>query len=127
MTVMVVDDEHEVEELIRMGLERHGYSVASFLDPVEAYQYFVVNRESVCVVITDCTMPKLTGWDLARKILDIESEIRIVMITGLIETEVPEDLRHRLHRILPKPFMKSQILEAVESAHTCSSNASGTG
>ncbi len=117
--VMVVDDERAVVDVIQTGLERQGYSVVSFLDPQEAYQYFKANKESVCVVISNCTMPKLTGWDLARKLLDLDPGVPIVMITGAHEADVPEDLHNRLHRILYKPFTRSDITESVKSAHDC--------
>ena len=80
--ILFVDDEKVLAEMARNMLVRLGYTVAVHTDSIEALRMFSNQPDSFDLVITDQTMPAMTGVDLARKMLDIRPDIPIILCTG---------------------------------------------
>lgn len=83
--VLLVDDEAEVVAMMTRGLERLGYEVASCDDPLDAWETFAEDPAAWDIVITDHTMPGLTGIELARRMLELRPDLPIVLCTGYSE------------------------------------------
>jgi two-component system C4-dicarboxylate transport response regulator DctD len=66
-------------------------------------------------MITDLTMPVLPGPDLIRRALQINPKLPIVLMTNYAGEHIPDDVRSLVHRVLPKPFMKAEVLDAVRT------------
>ncbi len=84
--LLVVDDEAtivDVESRILTGL---GYQVTGVTSSQEAMQLFARQPEAFDLVITDMTMPKVTGLSLARQLLAMRADIPIILCTGFSET-----------------------------------------
>ncbi len=114
--ILVVDDDEMIEDMIGDMVERHGCQHVSFSDPTEALQYYIENSQKITLMITDLTMPVLPGPDLIRRALRINPKLPIILITGYAEEYIPDDVRPLVHRVLPKPFMKAEVLDAVRTA-----------
>jgi PAS domain S-box-containing protein len=80
--ILLVDDEDVVLDLGRRMLEHLGYRVTPCRNGLEAFKLFMQNPWRYDLVITDMTMPKMTGDALAKKLLLIRSDIPIVLCTG---------------------------------------------
>jgi PAS domain S-box-containing protein len=80
--ILLVDDEEVVVDLGRRMLEHLGYRVTPCRNGLEAFKLFMQNPWRYDLVITDMTMPKMTGEALAKKLLLIRSDIPIVLCTG---------------------------------------------
>jgi CheY-like chemotaxis protein len=83
--VLVVDDERIIVQMTQRMLEGLGYQVTAMTSSVEALQYFQSQPENIDVVITDMTMPHITGSQLAQKLLAIKPDIPIILCTGFSE------------------------------------------
>ncbi len=80
--ILFLDDE---EILVNMGtimLERLGYTVTAYTQSIEALADFVSDPQKFDLVITDQTMPSMTGTDLARRMLQVRPDIPIILCTG---------------------------------------------
>ncbi len=82
--ILFVDDEPDLVEIAVVILEKLGYSVTGVCDSARALEIFKQRPTRFDMVITDNTMPKMTGIELARKIKDIRSNIPVVLVTGII-------------------------------------------
>jgi two-component system, cell cycle sensor histidine kinase and response regulator CckA len=80
--VLFVDDEPSIADLGRKGLERFGYDVTIRQSSPEALELFRNDPQRFDLVVTDMTMPQMTGDELAKKILSIRPDIPIVLCTG---------------------------------------------
>ena len=80
--ILFVDDEDAMVNLNRQRLERLGYEVTGFTDPVEALAFFRSSPDQFDLVITDMTMPHMTGDRLTQEILKIRSDMPIILCTG---------------------------------------------
>lgn len=80
--ILFVDDENAILNMSRMLLGRLGYRVSTRTCGLEALELFRQNPEKFDLIITDLTMPNMTGIKLAEKILDIRPDMPIVLCTG---------------------------------------------
>ena len=80
--ILIVDDEADIAELEKEMVERLGYSAKAVVESGAALALFRENPDKYDLVLTDQTMPDMTGIDLARKLVSIRPDIPIVLVTG---------------------------------------------
>ena len=73
--VLLVDDELDIVYLVKVGLERNGFEVDSYVDPILALQNF--KRGTYQLLILDIKMPKMNGLDFLDKIKKEDDEIKV--------------------------------------------------
>ena len=83
--ILFIDDEESIAKLMRLRLVRLGYKVEATTSPIEALALFHSQPDKFDLVITDLTMPKMTGDKLVKKILNIRPGIPIILCTGFSE------------------------------------------
>ncbi|MFN7915125.1 MAG: PAS domain-containing protein [Vicinamibacterales bacterium] len=112
--VMVVDDEPVLTRLARTVLERRGMQVTSFNDSQAALAAFAAAPADTDLVITDQTMPGLTGDELARRMLAIRADLPVLLCTGysdLVDGATAAAIGVR--RYLSKPIAIATLVQAV--------------
>jgi DNA-binding NtrC family response regulator len=80
--LLVVDDCPDIVQIVKLGLQRNGFSVNAFTNPEEALQSFKSDAESYCLVVSDIRMPALSGIQLARKVKEINPNVKVVLMTA---------------------------------------------
>ena len=115
--IMFVDDETQIANLGKRILESLGYSVNLFSDPMEALQEFELYPNMYDLVITDLTMPKLTGEELTLALLKVRNDIPVILCTGFGETITIERARQMgVKDFLIKPVVPGVLSKAVRKA-----------
>jgi DNA-binding response OmpR family regulator len=76
-SILVVDDEFDVNTLIKMSLQKRGYDVFGFTDPLLALEHFHINKSNYSLVISDIRMPEFVG-----KARIINLEVKILLMTA---------------------------------------------
>ncbi len=112
--VLVVDDEQTIIELERAILESLGYKVTAFTSSVEALEEFLLAPRKFDLVITDMTMPHLTGADLSRKMLVARPDLPIILYTGysaILSKEEALSLGNKA--FVMKPVMRDGLARVV--------------
>ena len=112
--IMIVDDEEDVRKGTQELLESCGYKVSSFCNGIEALQEFEKNPHRFDLIITDMTMPKMTGLELSTKILNIRKDMPIILSTGYYEN-LTKDMVHRvgIRKYIQKPVMSQKLLSMI--------------
>jgi DNA-binding response OmpR family regulator len=80
--LLVVDDDSDIVQVLKLGLQQNGFFAEGFTNPEEALQSFKSNAESYCLLLSDVRMPGLTGIQLARKIKAINPNVKVVLMTA---------------------------------------------
>ena len=112
--VLFVDDDQFLAELGRDRLQRLGYTVTALTDANEAVATFSRDPFQFDLVITDQSMPKLTGLNLAKKLFKIRSDIPIILCTGHSDSISPEKVNEaRIREFLMKPLAKEELASVV--------------
>jgi CheY-like chemotaxis protein len=115
--ILFVDDEDLLTEWGQAALERLGYTVTALTDSTEALKLFSADPSRFDLVITDQSMPKLTGLHLARKLLTIRNNIPIILCTGHNDSVSSEKTKEAgIKEFLMKPLGKQELAEAIRRA-----------
>jgi len=115
--VLLVDDENDLVEIGRLLLERLGYSVATRTSSIEALEMFKSDPGKFQLVITDMTMPNMTGDLLARRMLEIRPDIPIVLCTGYSERMSEARAREMgITAFVMKPIVIQELSKIIRKA-----------
>ena len=112
--LLIVDDEIPIVEAFQKSLSHVGFKVTAVPDAREGLRLFQENPYGFDLVITDQTMPHLTGLELAEKIHGIRPDIPIILCTGFSETVTQERLsRAGIRRFMMKPIISSELTDVI--------------
>ncbi|UPT62466.1 MAG: response regulator [Hyphomonadaceae bacterium JAD_PAG50586_4] len=111
--ILVVDDEAGVLDFVSQALRDCGFSVREAADPGAAMR--ILESETFDLLVTDYSMPAMSGLELAERALAKQPDIRLIIISGWADAETLEKSAAR-PRLLRKPFDESALLEAVRAA-----------
>ncbi|MBS3809775.1 MAG: response regulator, partial [Desulfobacterales bacterium] len=113
-SILLVEDEKPIIDMQQQILETLGYHVTSRTSSVEALEVFRVDPYKFDLLVTDMTMPKMTGDRLALKVKEIRPDIPVILCTGFSEKingRQRKDLG--IEGFLMKPVTKKDMAEAV--------------
>ncbi len=114
--ILLVDDEEQIVAMERQMLENLGYHVTARTDSQEALKVFAEHPQDFDLVITDMTMPYMTGDQLAQKMLDIEPNIPVILCTGFNEIITEEKaLAMGIQKFVMKPVVKNDLATTIRS------------
>jgi len=112
--ILFIDDEPVIINLSKQILESLGYDVVARNSSIEALELFKENKDRFDLVITDMTMPHMTGEKLAEKLMQIRPDIPVALCTGfsfMIDEQKALDMGIRA--FISKPILKREIAEAI--------------
>jgi len=113
--VLVIEDEPEVGDVLKELLEAEGYIVIVARDGAEGLAR--CQAEPVDLMLSDLSMPGMSGWDVAAACRDRLPTVPVGLMTAWGDQLDPEELaRHRIRFVLTKPFVVDNVLRAVASA-----------
>lgn len=114
LTVLYVDDEAALTRLAQRALPLQGWQARTFNDPREAHAAFVAAPNDFDVLITDLSMPGLTGLELIAELRTLKSSLPVILTSGFL---TPADHRQaevqRVDAVLPKPCTLDQLVSTV--------------
>ena len=113
-SILIVDDDESLLEMEENILQRLGYEVTSARSADEALDRFRGSAKAFDLVITDQTMPHKTGEQLARELLTLEPDARIILCTGYSETISEEKaMALGIRAFLMKPVVIARLAHTV--------------
>jgi PAS domain S-box-containing protein len=112
--ILFVDDEKMLVDIGRQALQHLGYDVVSRTSPIEALELFRAKPDRFDLVITDQTMPGMTGDALARELMQIRPGLPVIICTGYSQTIDPERAKQLgIKAFVMKPILINEIAAAV--------------
>jgi PAS domain S-box-containing protein len=116
-TVMIVDDQRSLVALAEETLAELGYEPAGFDSSVAALEAFRADPQRFDLVLTDETMPDLSGVELVREVRRVRPELPIVLMSGYSGARLTERARAAgVAELLRKPLVRRDIAEALARA-----------
>ncbi len=117
--VLLVDDERQVGQVTMLILRQLGYSVELESSPLDALAMFRVAPDAFDVVMTDLTMPRMTGVELAKELHRIRPDLPVLLVTGFIGSLPQEKAREGgFCEVLQKPVPIAELSRALQRALT---------
>lgn len=113
--ILLVDDEFMIADTMKIMMEQLGYRVSAFTESSRAIEVFEENPGAFDLVITDMTMPKMTGDVLAAKIQELKADTPVIICTGFNNRVEPESFKNRgIFEILTKPVRTTTLAKAIK-------------
>jgi PAS domain S-box-containing protein len=112
--ILLVDDEESIVNIGRKMLNRLGYTVTTRTDSLKALQMFMEQPDRFDLVITDMTMPNMTGTRFAREIMETRPNIPIILCTGFSELITEEKAKEMgIRELVMKPLIMNDMANVV--------------
>ena len=124
VTILIVEDNDNLRNLLQRTLEGVGFSVFPAADGAEALRWSEQHEGTIEIMVSDIVMPGLNGLELSKRIRVARPETKFLLITGFGD-QFPE-LREYGRNVLEKPFLPSELLRKVEDTLDQGKAATGT-
>jgi DNA-binding NtrC family response regulator len=111
-SIIIVDDDPDLIDLFKEILEKNGFKVWGFTHPLIALEFIQKNHKNCNLVISDYIMPQLNGYELGKRIREIDNNIKVILISAY------ED-RHENNlefKFIQKPITINNLIETVEES-----------
>jgi len=113
-SIMLVDDEELIVEIGSKILEQQGYRITGFTNPEKALDMFNDSKNSYDLIITDKTMPKMTGLELAAEIKKVRPDIPILLCTGFLDEDIDDKVQKAgITEYVTKPLNSRELAISV--------------
>jgi DNA-binding response OmpR family regulator len=110
-SILLVDDDLDIRKFAKIFLETAGYAVITAADGEQALRLYEENQSSIVLIVTDVLMPNINGFELADRVLRIDSQMPILFMSGepssgyrgleyLVKPLRPTDLVKGVRRVL---------------------------
>jgi CheY-like chemotaxis protein len=106
-TILVVDDDRSIRGLVGAVLEHAGYAVLAAADGVEGVSVFKQYQPDIALLLTDVMMPNMNGVDLADCVLELDSQLPVLFISGNAQQA------DRGWGCVAKPFTSAALVSSV--------------
>lgn len=112
--IIVIDDESMTLKMTKESLERLGFVVAIFSKAQEALDYYLKNKGSVDLILSDKSMPRMTGLEFTRKVREHDPDIPILILTGYASNEDDVIIKNiGVTKVLFKPISMRELAEEM--------------
>ncbi len=113
-TILLVEDEELLREVVQSALESNGYKVLLATDGREAIEIYKKQYKDIALVLSDMGLPKLGGIDVYAMLKEINPNIKIIFASGFISTETRSKLlKEGAKGFIMKPYSINEILQMV--------------
>jgi CheY-like chemotaxis protein len=115
--LLLVDDEELITDMFDTILTRLGYQVMVFNDSLEALAFITQDSTAFDLLVTDMSMPNLTGLELVQKTLAVRPDLPVILCTGFNQMlDKKEAKALGIHSYLEKPVSVKDLTEAIRQA-----------
>ena len=106
-TILVVDDNGEIRSFAKSILEIAGYTVITASDGKQGIGCYEQHRSNIVLLLTDVVMPNIGGFELAERVLKMDSQVSVVLMSGDSSRD------YQSWEYLAKPFRPTELIETV--------------
>ena len=118
--ILLVDDETEIVKMVQEVLDHLGYRITGYTNSIDALEQFQSHPDQFDLIITDMTMPNMTGAELSSRILELRPDMPIIICTGfsdMIDEKKAKTLGIKEYMI--KPIKKGDLDRVIRNVLDC--------
>ncbi len=115
-TILIVEDEDVLIELLRGTLEHHGFSVITTQDGAEGIRLYKEHVNEIDVVLTDMGLPSRGGWEVLEEVRKINPAAKVICASGFLENSIREEmLAAGAVEFIQKPYVYTSLIALIRS------------
>jgi PAS domain S-box-containing protein len=115
-TILVVEDERALRELMTELLESYGYTILQAQDGLDGLEMFTQHKDEIDVVITDMGLPRMSGQDMFTRIRELSPNARVILASGYLDPGLKARLfSEGAKGFIQKPYQPHEILRAIRT------------
>lgn len=124
-TILIVEDEETLLELVKGILEEKGYKVLGATDGEEAVDIYLKHKDEIAVVLSDMGLPKMGGWEAFLKMKEINPNLRSILASGYVDPKLKvEMLKAGAVDFIQKPYDPDEIINRIREVIDASKGSS---
>ena len=108
-TILVCEDDDQLRTVVELMLDGEGYRVLLAARPEQALELAAENEDSIDVLVTDLSLPQMSGTELADRLKDSVPEMEVLVLSG----HPPDAVHGPRHTYLQKPFSDTSLLQTI--------------
>jgi two-component system cell cycle sensor histidine kinase/response regulator CckA len=113
-TILVVEDEELLVDLLKTVFETKGYQVLTAKDGLEALDVYEQHGKEIDIILMDIGLPKLSGWEVLQRMKEMNSKVRIILASGYIDPHSKSEiLKAGAKYFIQKPYVLKEVLQRV--------------
>ncbi|HEX9829523.1 MAG TPA: response regulator [Bacteroidota bacterium] len=116
-TILVVEDDEMLRDLVVGVLEENGYSVLTAVDGLMAVDQYRLHQQRISLVLSDMGLPKLGGWEAFLQMKEINPNVKTIMASGYFDPKMREEMmRAGALDFVQKPYVMNEVLQKIHDA-----------
>jgi two-component system cell cycle sensor histidine kinase/response regulator CckA len=113
-TLLIVEDEEVLRNILQSVLESSGYHVFTAADGLEAVELYQRQLHDIDLVVTDMGLPKMTGGEEFERLLEINPLVKVIVASGFFEPNVKSELyKAGVKNFIQKPYYPDDVLHKI--------------
>jgi PAS domain S-box-containing protein len=122
-TILLVEDEKVLLEIVRLLLESNGYKVLTAKDGNEAIDVYKLHKQEIDIVLTDMGLPGMLGMDVLKKLIEIDPNVSVVVASGFFEQDMKSKLTaYGAKGFIQKPYAPGIVLKKIREVLDAKNN-----
>jgi DNA-binding response OmpR family regulator len=117
-SILVIDDEIDIVNPIKHSLQKQGFNVYGFTDPLLAFEHFKNNFNNIDLILCDIRMPQMNGYELVRKIKTLQPKVRVILMSAfeINNSEFSKVLPSvKIDGFIPKPISLKNLTNRIKN------------
>ena len=110
--IAIIDDEVDLVNLFQEALEKNGFKVCAFTDPIQAFNILEKKIQEYGLILSDFRMPNLNGYELCTKLRQLNPELEVILMSAYDTMECDTSK----FTIIKKPILIAQLLQIVRDS-----------
>jgi|SRR5918992_1645946 two-component system response regulator HydG len=123
-SILVVDDEFDIVNSIKLWLQGHGFNAYGFTDPFLAFEHFQNNSNNIDLILCDIRMPKMNGYELVKKIKILQPKTKVILMSAfeINDLDFSKELPSvNVDAFLSKPISLKEMTNTIDKTASISS------
>ncbi len=115
-TVLLVEDEETLLELLSTVLIEHGYRTLMARDGVEGVEVYQQNKDAISIVLSDMGLPRLGGWEAFHQMRLINPAVKVILASGYLDPNLRKEMiAAGAVDFIQKPYVPDEILRHIRN------------
>ena len=116
-TILVVEDEELLLDLLKEMLEGEGYRVLTATDGNQAVDMYRNEMKRISLVLSDMGLPHMGGWEVLRQLKAINPQVKVILSSGFMDAKVRQDmLKSGAKDFIQKPYTPARVLQQIRDS-----------